>query len=129
MRASFAHFPRVPQRAWLAALLCAALAACATLPPPTAEINAAQQAVSRADAMDADQHAARELARARAGLSEAQAAIAAGRDRDARRLALLAEADAELAQARSREAVVAQELDQRRREIAELERRIQEDAP
>lgn len=109
--------------------LCLLLAACATLPPPTAELAAAQQAVSRADAMDADQHARAELQRARDGLSQAQAAIAAGRDNEARRLALLSEADAELAQARSREALVRQELSQRRSEIRALERRLQEDAP
>ncbi|MDO5506518.1 MAG: DUF4398 domain-containing protein [Pseudoxanthomonas suwonensis] len=122
MRPSFAQIPSFLHALPLALLL----AACATLPPPTAELQAAQQAVSRADAMDADQHAGEILGSARSGLSQAQAAMAAGREGDARRLALLAEADAELALARSRAAVAKQELSQRRAEIAELERRLQE---
>lgn len=122
MRPSFAQIPRHLH----AAALCLLLAGCATLPPPTAELNAAQQAVGRADAMDADHHAPDVLAQARSGLSQAQSAMAAGREADARRLALLAEADAELAQARSRAAVAGQELAQRRAEIADLERRLRE---
>lgn len=123
MRASFAQNLRLLQVLPLALLL----AACASLPPPTSELQAAQQAVSRADAQDADQYAGELLAQARSGLSQAQAAMAAGREADARRLALLAEADAELALARSRAEIARQELTRRRAEIADLERRVQGD--
>lgn len=125
MLASFAQKNR-----WLQlGAACLLLTACATLPPPTAELAAAQQAVSRADAMDADQHAGTLLAAARDAVSQAQEAMGARREADARRLALQAEADAELAQAYSRQAMVQQELAQRRAEIADLQRRLQEDAP
>jgi hypothetical protein len=109
----------------LALVLASAMSACASLPPPTSELAAAQQAVTRADGADADQYAAQELAAARGGLTQAQAAMAAGRDDEARRLALMAAADADLAHARSRDALTAAELSQRRAEIAELRRRLQ----
>lgn len=121
MHPSFAQFPR-PLYALLLALT---LGGCATLPPPTAELSAAQQAVSRADGVDADQHATELIARARDGLAQAQAAMARGRENDARQYAILAAADADLAHARSREAVANQELARRRGEIAELRQRLQ----
>jgi chromosome segregation ATPase len=121
MHPSFAQFPR-PLYALVLAL---ALGGCATLPPPTAELSAAQQAVSRADGADADQHAAELISQARSGLAQAQAAMAQGRHNDARLYATLAAADADLAHARSREAVANQELAQRRGEIAELRQRLQ----
>ncbi|WP_162301387.1 OmpA family protein [Cognatilysobacter segetis] len=104
------------------------LASCATLPPPTGELAAAQQAVGRAAQADAEQYAQAEFAAAQAELSQAQAALSAGRDDDARRLALLAEADAALAVARSRAAVAAAAHAQREREVAELQSRLQLDA-
>lgn len=109
----------------LALVLASALIACASLPPPTSELAAAQQAVTRADGADADQYAPQELAAARSGLTRAQGAMAAGRDDEARRLALMAAADADLAHARSRDALASAELAQRRTEIAELRRRLQ----
>ncbi|HJR74943.1 MAG TPA: DUF4398 domain-containing protein [Luteimonas sp.] len=102
-----------------------ALAACASLPPPTGELQAAQQAVSRADQADADQHAPDLITAARGELSRAQEAIARGDDDIARRFALSAAADADLANARSREAAQNTELAQRRAEIADLRRRLQ----
>lgn len=73
-------------------LLCGSLliSGCASLPPPTAELDAAQQAVNRADAADADQYAADTLANARTGLQRAQAAMARGRDDEARDAAVTA---------------------------------------
>jgi outer membrane protein OmpA-like peptidoglycan-associated protein len=124
MRPSFAH----PRSALLAAVLTVTLASCATLPPPTGEVGAAQQAVARAAQADAEQYAAAEFAAARNELSQAQAALSAGRDDDARRLALLADADADLAVARSRASVAAAANAQRAREVAELQSRLQVDA-
>ena len=113
----------------LAAVL-ALLSACASLPPPTGELAAAQQAVTRADGADADQYAAQEIGAARAALAQALAEMARGRDDEARRLAAAAAADADLAYAKSREALATAELAQRRTEIAELRQRLQaEDGP
>jgi hypothetical protein len=93
-------------------------------PPPTAELTAAQQAVSRADSADGDQYAAQELAAARSELAQAQAAMAARKHKDALALALAAEADGDLAYARSRAAQTRTEVAQRRSEIAELRQRL-----
>jgi len=105
-----------------------ALAGCASLPPPTAELDAARQAVARADAADADQYAAPQIAQARAGLERAQAAMARGRDDEARVAAVAANADADLAQVLSRAAVVRSEYAQRQAEILELRGRLHMDA-
>src|SRR6476646_733848 len=94
MHPSFAHF-RFPL---LAGVLASTLAACASLPPPTAELAAAQQAVANAGDADADQYAADAIGRARDELAQAQAAMARGRDDDARGLAAAATADADYAQ-------------------------------
>ena len=108
----------------MGALLVYALGACATLPPPTAELNAAQQAVVRATGADADQYAADQVELAREGLARAQAAMAEGRQDDARRLAAAAHADADLAHALSRRALAEAELAQRQTEVEQLQRRL-----
>ena len=127
MAASFAQF-----RFALQALACGcvlALTACASTPPPTGELNAAQQAVSRAADADADQYAGADLTRARSLLTQAQGAMADGREAEARDLALRASALAGLARARSQEAATNAELEQRRAEIADLRQRLRlEDA-
>lgn len=125
MRPSFAQF-RFPL---LAAVLASALCSCASLPPPTSELAAARQAVTRAEDADADQYAPQELGTARTGLSQAQAAMSAGDDDEARRLSLASAADADLAYAKSREALATAELNQRRAEVAELRSRLQEAQP
>lgn len=124
MRPSFAY----PRSALLAAVLTVTLASCASLPPPTGEVGAAQQAVASAAQADAEQYAGAEFAAAQSELSQAQAALSAGRDEDARRLALLAAADADLAVARSRAAVAAAAHAQREREVGDLQSRLQVDA-
>jgi hypothetical protein len=121
MQSSFAQFCFV----LMGVVLACGLSACATLPPPTGELAAAQQAVVRAEGADADQYANADLDAARSALRQAQAAMASGRDDDARRLALAAVADADLAHARSREALANAELSQRRAELAELQQRLQ----
>ncbi len=125
MRASFAQFGSLLQASVFGCVL--ALTACATLPPPTSELNAAQQSVARAVDADADQYAGDELTRAQTLLSQAQAAMAAGKQEDARGLANRAAAAADLANARSRDAAANTELAQRRNEINELRRRLQGD--
>ena len=105
--------------------LALALGGCASMPPPTAELADAQQALVRAEGADADQYAGADLAAAREALRRAQSAMAEGEEAMARRLALAAAADADLAHARSREAVVAAELAQREDEINRLRERLQ----
>lgn len=95
------------------------------MPPPTVELNNAQQAVVRATGADADQYAADQVALAREGLGRAQAAMAEGREDVARKLALAAWADADLAYALSREALAKAELAQRRSEVEQLQLRLQ----
>lgn len=124
MTISFAYIQRI-RAALTATVIGCALAACASLPPPTGELQAAQQAVARADQADADQHAPDLIAAARSELSRAQSAMAGGDDDGARRFALAAAADADLANARSREATQNNELAQRRAEIADLRSRLQ----
>ena len=101
-----------------------ALTACASLPPPTAELATAQQAVARAGDADADQYAADDISQARRALELAQAAMAQGREDEARSLAVQAAAVADLAHAYSRKAVADTELAQRRAEISQLRSRL-----
>ena len=101
------------------------LGACATLPPPTSELAAAQEAVTQAAGVDADQYAGDLIAQARSELSQAQAAMAKGRDEDARALAATATADAELASATSHAAKTRADHAQRRDEITQLRQRLQ----
>lgn len=122
MRPSFAHFS--PTLHTLATGLALSLVACASLPPPTAELDAARQAVARAADADADQYAQAEVAQARAGLEHAQAAMARKRDDEARSAALGAAADADLAYTLSRAAATRAEFSQQQAEIAELHARL-----
>ena len=101
------------------------LGACATLPPPTSELAAAQEAVAHAAGVDADQYAGDTIAQARNELSQAQAAMAKGRDEDARALGVAAASDAELASATSVAATTRAEYTQHRNEIVELHQRLQ----
>jgi len=127
MNRSFAQFSRTRQTApaFLAGVLISMLGGCASLPPPTDELAAAQQGVTRADGADADQYAGDAIAQARSELAQAQAAMAKGRDEDARALAVAASADAELAYATSNAAKTRAEYAQRRDEIVELHKRLQ----
>ncbi|HZE60112.1 MAG TPA: DUF4398 domain-containing protein [Burkholderiales bacterium] len=76
-----------------------AAAACATEPPPAAELASARAAVAQAGA--GAQLAPSELSAARTKLERAQDAAARGDNRQARRLAEAAEVDARLAWAMS----------------------------
>lgn len=122
MPASIAQSRAILQALTLGTVL--ALTACATLPPPTAELAAAQQAVARAADADADQYAGGDLAQARSLLEQAQSALAGGRQADARAAAVAAAAAADLAHARSREAAVNTELAQRRAQISRLREQL-----
>ncbi|MGY0560331.1 DUF4398 domain-containing protein [Luteimonas sp. A277] len=122
MPASIAHF-RSPLQALVLGFVLV-LTACASTPPPTAELSAAQQAVARAVDADADQYASADLEQAQALLSQAQSAMSSGNSRDARTAAVAASAIADLARARSREAVANTELAQRRAQISRLREQL-----
>ena len=126
MRSSFAQIPSALHVSMLCGVLW--LSGCASLPPPTAELEAAQQAVSRAEAADADQYAAENLASARSALQQAQAAMARGRDNDARDAAATANADADLARVRSEAARVRADLRLKQSEVDALQARLKLEA-
>jgi len=93
-----------------AAALSLLLAACATVPPPTAQFAAARAAIQSAEVEGAGQMAPNELSQAREKLTAAQAAAHDDHAERARRLAEQAVVDAQLAQAtasaaRSRQAL------------------------
>lgn len=123
MNTSFAYIRPLLQSVALAGVL--ALAGCASMPPPTEELSAAQLSVARAGDADADQYAPADIDQARMALRQAQAAMANDRSDEARTLALSASALADLAHARARQAATDAELSARRAEITNLRQRLQ----
>lgn len=123
MNTSFAHIRPLLQGVTLAGVL--ALAGCASAPPPTEELAAAQLSVARAGDADADQYAPADIDQARMALRQAQSAMASDRSDEARTLALSASALADLAHARARQAATEAELSARRAEITNLRQRLQ----
>lgn len=91
---------------------------------PIPEVDTARQAVDRADQADADQYAPDAMSRARSLLAQAQQAQSNRDKKEAIEFALRASADADLARARSQEAVANSELQHRRNEIADLQRKL-----
>ena len=89
-------------RTAVAAGLLAGLAGCASIPPPTDQLNAAGATISAAATPDGQHYAAEELASARSELAAAQAAVARQDNDQASRLAAMAQADADLARAKTR---------------------------
>jgi hypothetical protein len=83
------------------AALAIALAACATLPPPTEHIAATRAAIQSAEVAGAAQASTVELAQARDKRTAAQLAVSANDNERARRLADEALVDAQLAQAKA----------------------------
>lgn len=126
MHPSFAQIRRTLQALPAAGVLL--IAGCATLPPPTAELNAARQAVAGAEAADADQYAPDALDAARRSLQAAQAAMERRRDADARTLALAAAVEGDQARVRSRAQTTRGALQQAQAEVEQLRRQLQMDA-
>jgi hypothetical protein len=121
MNTSFAHFHKFMHPRLLAPLaLAVACAGCASLPPPTAELDQARQALNRAEAGTLASESEAAIAKARSELDAAQAAMAKGRDKDARTFALAAAADADLAHAANQARDAAQAAGQRRADVASL---------
>lgn len=80
-----------------------ALGACASMPPPTARLQAANQAIVNAQQAQAGRYAPQELGEARAKLDSARAAVSQQRMRKAARLAEESQVEAELATSQSGE--------------------------
>jgi hypothetical protein len=81
--------------------LAALASGCASTPPPTAQLTAAQQAIDEAERAQAAEHAAAELSQARSKLTAANTAVNGGDMDEALRYAEEARVDAELASART----------------------------
>ena len=77
------------------------LAACASTPPPTASLQAAQLAISNAERTDASRYAPGELSEARTKLASADTAVKEQRMITAERFAEESRAEAELASAKT----------------------------
>src|ERR1700730_10392539 len=77
------------------------LAACASTPPPTASLQAAQLAISNAERTDAGRYAPGELSDARTKLAPADTAVKDQRTIMAERFAEESRAEAELASAKT----------------------------
>ena len=77
------------------------LAACASTPPPTASLQAAQLAISNAERTDASRYAPGELGEARTKLASADTAVREQRMIMAERFAEESRAEAELASAKT----------------------------
>jgi hypothetical protein len=78
-----------------------ALGACASMPPPTSNMQAAHQAIAGAEQAEAARYAPAELSEARAKLAAADTAVSAQRMTMAARLAEESRAEAEFATSKS----------------------------
>ncbi|GGD34118.1 DUF4398 domain-containing protein [Pseudoxanthomonas indica] len=125
MNRSFAQF-HIPLHVMAAslALMLAFIGTANAQSAPIPEVDTARQAVDRADQADADQYAPDAMARARNLLAQAQQAQSNRDKKDAIEFALRASADADLARALSQEALANAELQHRRAEISELQRKL-----
>jgi Domain of unknown function (DUF4398) len=96
--------PVSPAAKWWSLLAISALAACASVPPPKAEIAVAEAAVVNATNAGGAQWAPAEMRTAQDKLARAQAAMTAQEHSQAKTLALEAGLDAQLAAAAARAA-------------------------
>lgn len=106
------------------ALLLPIALACATVPPPTDAVNAARIAITEATQADAEPHARLEMHLAREHLAQAEAAMKAGENEQARELAEKALAEATLAEAKAESTAAQRNVTQIREDIATLRREI-----
>jgi hypothetical protein len=95
---------RSPLRALACAAVAWALASCASLPPPKAEMADAETALRAAEQVNAADQAPLEMRLAREKLEGARAALRDGDHLEARRLAEEAAVDAQVAEMKARNA-------------------------
>jgi len=100
------------------------LAGCASVPPPTAQLTAAERGIAEAQALQARGPAAEWLAEAQARLDAARAAAGRGRHAEALMAAQQAQAAAAAAAAEARRAKLAEEVDSKAARNADLRRRL-----
>ncbi|HEV2606436.1 MAG TPA: DUF4398 domain-containing protein [Xanthomonadaceae bacterium] len=112
-----------------AASLLAVLPGCASLPPPTAEIAAADAVIKVASTPDGQRYAANELASAHNDLAAAQAAMAKDDYDRARLLVAAAIADADLARAKGRALAAQSAVADKTEDNATLRRRLLDQEP
>ncbi len=108
---------------WLALAAITTLAACASVPPPTAELAVAEAAVSNASNAGALQWAPAEMRTAQDKLTRAQSAMVAKENGQALKLAHEANVDAQLAAAAARAAKAQRAAD----EVQEANRVLREE--
>ena len=112
------------KRLILTGLLAAALTSCATLPPPTEELDAAKVALDRAVNADAAQFAPASLTEARGYYDQANDALSKGNETDARPLLNRAAAVADLSFAQAVAQVKANDAEARQKQLAELRAKL-----
>lgn len=100
------------------------LAGCASVPPPTAQLSAAERTIAEAQALQARGPAAVWLTEAQSRLDAARAAAQRGRHEEALLAAQQAEAAAAAAAAEARRAQLAEEVDSKAARNADLRRRL-----
>ncbi|HTD28446.1 MAG TPA: DUF4398 domain-containing protein [Xanthomonadaceae bacterium] len=106
-----------------------ALAGCASAPPPTVELGAADADITVAATPDSQHYAADELAAARTDLAAAKAAMAKEDYDKARQLAAAAQADADLARAKGRALGAQAAVAAKTEDNATLRRRLLDQEP
>ena len=99
------------------------------MPPPTAEVGAADAAIAVAATPDGQRYAAEELAAAHNELAAAKAAMAAQDYDRAAQLAAAAQADAELARAKGRALAAQSVVAAKTEDNATLRRRLLDQEP
>ncbi len=115
-------------RTLVAGALLAALAGCASLPPPTQELAQAHNAIRGAGA-DAQRYAGDELGSARRELDDAQTAMARQDYDRARWLIAASHADADLARAKGRALANQAQVAMKTQENADLRHRLLDQEP
>ena len=104
----------------IGAAMLAGVAACASGPPPDAEMGAAELALSQAEDAEAAARAPGPYALARDKVERARDAMADGENLEARRLAEQALVDAQLAEAEARSAIARENAAELRQSIETL---------
>jgi hypothetical protein len=104
------------------------LAACASTPPPTASLQAAQQAIARAEQNEAGRYAPEQLAEARVQLATANTAVTQDKMIAAKQMAEQSRVEADLASAKTADVKANAVNDEMRHSTATLVEEMQRNA-